>query len=106
MYSALKDIGYTDVTPLPEEPDRYYCLRKGLHSVGYHLHLVKFGSDQWEKHLLFCEYLRTHPDIAQQYYEIKKKLAAKHGSERAAYTEAKTSFIEAVVDQARKRSSM
>lgn len=96
----LQDIGYTSVTPQPEDPDHYYCLGKGPHSVVYHLHLMKFGSYSWEKHLLFRDHLRTHPDVAQQYCEIKKKLAAKHGSDRAAYTEAKTSFIEHVIAQA------
>ena len=98
----LQDIGYDAVTPQPETPDWYYCLGKSPHSVGYHLHLVRFGSDHWEKHLLFRDYLRTHPDVAQQYYEIKKKLAAKHRSDRPAYTEAKTSFIETVIAPARK----
>lgn len=96
----LKDIGYTDVTPLPEFPDWYYCLGKSPHSVGYHLHLVKFGSDHWEKHLLFRDLLRTHPELAQQYYELKRELASKYGSDRNAYTESKTSFIESVIAQA------
>lgn len=61
---------------------------------------MRFESEHWEKHLLFRDYIRTHPDVAQQYYEIKKKLAAKHGTDRAAYTEAKTSFIETVIAQA------
>lgn len=96
----LRDIGYTSVTPQPDDPDHYYCLGKGPHSVGYHLHLMKFGSDSWEKHLLFRDYLRTHPSVSQQYYEIKKKLADEHRLDRAAYTEAKTSFIETVVARA------
>ena len=98
----LREIGYTDVTPEPEDPDWYYCLGKGPHSVGCHLHLMKFGSDSWERHLLFRDYLRTHPHVAQQYYETKRKLAAKLGFDRAAYTEAKTSFIESVIARARR----
>jgi len=31
---------------------------------------------------------------------LKKELAAKHGADRDAYTEAKTSFIESVVNHA------
>lgn len=104
----LRDIGYTDVTPEPEEEDWHYCLGKGPHtdaelSATYHLHLVNFMSDHWKKHLLFRDFLRTHPEVAQQYYELKKKLAAKHGSDRNAYTEAKTPFIELVIAQARQQ---
>ena len=103
----LRNIGYTDVTPQPEEPDWHYCLGKGPHTgpytAAYHLHLVKFMSEHWKKHLLFRDFLRTHPELAQQYYELKKKLAAKHGSDRNAYTEAKTPFIESLVAQARQQ---
>ena len=97
----LRDIGYTSVTPQPDDPDHYYCLGKGPHSVGYHLHLMKFRSNSWEKHLLFRDYLRTNPDVANQYHDLKKKLVTKHGSDRATYTRAKTLFIEAVVAKAR-----
>ena len=101
----LREIGYTDVTPEPEDPDGYYCLGKGPHRVGYHLHLARFMSDHWEKHLLFRDYLRAHPEVAQQYYEVKKKLATTYRSDRETYTEAKTSFIESVIAQARQQHS-
>ncbi|MDH5787647.1 MAG: GrpB family protein, partial [Candidatus Bathyarchaeota archaeon] len=69
----------------------------------YHLHLVKFKSGHWEKHLLFRDFIRTHSEAAQQYYELKKKLAIKYGSNRVGYTDAKTSFIESIITQARQR---
>jgi len=102
----LQDLDYGDVTPQPGDPDWYYCLGKthrgGATSLqNYHLHLVRFESDHWKKHLLFRDFLRAHPDVAQQYYELKKKLAAKYGSDRDGYTDAKTSFIESVLNRAR-----
>ncbi|MEM2940254.1 MAG: GrpB family protein [Thermoproteota archaeon] len=96
----LRRIGYNDVTPEEGNPDWYYCLGKGIHSVGYHLHLMRYGSNFAKKHLIFRDYLRAHPDVAQQYYEIKKIMAAKHRFNRVAYTESKTSFIESVVTKA------
>ena len=104
----LQDLDYKGVTPQPEELDWYYCLSKTYTGEtvklrNYHLHLVKFMSDHWEKHLLFRDFLRTNPDVAQQYYNLKKKLASKYGSNRIGYTDAKTSFIELVVSQARQR---
>jgi len=100
----LQSLGYNDVTLQPGNPEWYYCLGKGKghqEEHTYHLHLVKFMSEHWEKHLLFRDFLRTHPEVAQQYYELKKELVAKHGANREAYTEAKTSFIESVVTQVR-----
>jgi len=95
----LETIGYDDVTPQPETKDWYYCLGKGLHSVGYHLHLVRYGSEHWEKHIVFRDYLRTNPETAREYDNLKRRLASEHGSNRLAYTEAKTSFIESIISK-------
>lgn len=104
----LKSIGYEYV---PENeisiPERRY-FQKGTSEAPNqhsHLHMVERTSDFWQRQLLFRDYLRAHPDVANQYCQLKKKLAAKHGSNREAYTDAKTSFIKSVVDQARARKS-
>lgn len=96
----LRKIGYTSFTPEPQDSDHYYCCGKGPHSVGYHLHLVRFKSHEWEKHLLFRDCLRNHSEVAQQYYELKKELAARYHSNRGTYTKTKTSFIESVIAKA------
>ena len=102
----LRKLGYVDVTPQPGNPEWYYCLAKGPHTdphldTTYHLHLVKFKSDHWRRHLLFREFLRIHPEVAREYYELKRELAGRYGSDRRAYTEGKTAFIEAIVARAR-----
>lgn len=67
----------------------------------HHLHMVERESDFWERHILFRDFLRVHPEEAQRYDELKRELVAKFASDRDAYTEAKTLFIESVVNQAR-----
>ena len=104
--ALLQDLDYTDVAPQPGDPDWFYCLGKTYRGEAaslqnYHLHLVRFLSDDWKKHLLFRDFLRDHPDVAQQYYELKKNLAAKYGLDRVGYNAAKTSFIESVIIRAR-----
>ena len=97
---------FNDVTPEPEEQDWYYCLgNHGQRERTYyvHLHLVKFMSEHWKRHLLFRDFLRTHPDTAQLYFLLKKELAAKYGSDRVGYTNAKTAFIESIIRQAHQR---
>jgi len=104
----LQPLGYDDVTPEPGNPEWFYCL--GTRAPGQregeyvHLHLVKYLSDHWARQLLFPDYLRTHPAVAQQYFELKKLYAAQYGSDRQGYTDAKTKFIESVVAQARRES--
>jgi predicted RNA-binding protein associated with RNAse of E/G family len=62
--------------------------------------MVQHGGDFWKRHLMFRDYLRSHPDVAQQYCELKRKLAEKHGRDREAYTDAKTSLVESVLAEA------
>jgi GrpB-like predicted nucleotidyltransferase (UPF0157 family) len=62
--------------------------------------MVGYGGEFWKRHLLFRDYLQTHPDTASEYYRLKKQLAVEYRLNREAYTEAKTSFIESVVSKA------
>jgi GrpB-like predicted nucleotidyltransferase (UPF0157 family) len=98
--SPLEGIGYKSVTPEPDNPEWYYCLGKGQHSVGYHLHLVKYSSAHWKKHTIFRDFLRGNRQVAQEYYNLKKKLAERYGADRVGYTEAKSAFIESVLAKA------
>jgi GrpB-like predicted nucleotidyltransferase (UPF0157 family) len=99
----LQKIGYTDVTPEPDNSEWFYCLGKAPHSVGYHLHLMKFQSGHWNRHLAFRDYLRSHSDVAKKYFKLKKRLSKKYGINRVGYTNAKTAFIEKIVLLARQQ---
>lgn len=99
----LQTIGYEYVPEYEATlPQRRY-FRKGPSNIPnkhYHLHMVEHNGEFWKHHLLFRDYLRTHADAASDYWKLKKKLAAKHRSNREAYTEAKTSFIKSVLSKA------
>jgi len=97
----LKSIGYIEVIPQVDSADWYYCLEKSQQTLGCHLHLVRFGSEHWKKHVIFRDFLRKNPKVAQEYYALKKELAAKYGTNRLGYTEAKTAFIESAIAKAR-----
>jgi GrpB-like predicted nucleotidyltransferase (UPF0157 family) len=95
-------LGYIDITPEPDETEWFFCIgdkTKPEERNKIHLHLVKYESYHWRKHILFRDFLRTHPDVANEYYELKKKLAEKYGSDREGYTDAKNSFIESVLNR-------
>jgi GrpB-like predicted nucleotidyltransferase (UPF0157 family)/protein associated with RNAse G/E len=102
----LRSIGYEYVPEYEKEiPERRYFHRgpRGVPNKHFHLHMVEHTSDFWKRHLLFRDYLRAHPDVAQNYCQLKRELAKRYTSNRDAYTEAKTSFIESVVAQAETR---
>lgn len=70
----------------------------------HHIHLVETTSDFWERHLIFRDYLRLHPGTAREYLAVKLDLAAKH-SDVNDYARAKTPFIQAVLEKARRCAS-
>lgn len=47
--------------------------------------------------IAFRDYLRTHPDTARAYAELKHYLAARFRNDRAGYTAAKSAFIARIV---------
>jgi GrpB-like predicted nucleotidyltransferase (UPF0157 family) len=105
--APLAAIGYEYV---PEHeavmPERRF-FRRGPRGAGtHHLHMVERSSEFREVHLLFRDYLRAHAEAAAEYEKLKRQLAAAHGSDRGAYTDAKTDFIESCVARAREEKMM
>lgn len=66
----------------------------------YHLHLVEYATWEYQRHLLFRDYLRAHPAVAAQYETLKRDLAQRYKHDRLAYTDSKATFINAVIDRA------
>lgn len=93
----LAAIGF-EYRPVVEDTmpdDRYF--RKQVNGQRTHqLHMVALGGDFWVRHLAFRDALRADPALAAEYAALKRQLAARYGSDRLGYTEAKTDFIRAV----------
>ena len=66
-----------------------------------HVHVREAGRWNQRYALLFRDYLRAHPEVARQYADLKRGLAARFGSDREGYTEAKTEFVRATEVKAR-----
>jgi GrpB-like predicted nucleotidyltransferase (UPF0157 family) len=62
----------------------------------HHLYLCVPESAGLRDHLLFRDYLRSHPEVAQQYSALKRSLAHRYRDDRDRYQEAKAAFIEEV----------
>jgi GrpB-like predicted nucleotidyltransferase (UPF0157 family) len=77
----------------------WFCKPDPAHRT-HHLHLVPTGSPRFRAELAFRDYLRAHPDVAQDYAMLKRRLAAQFEDDREAYTEAKADFIRDVLDRA------
>jgi GrpB-like predicted nucleotidyltransferase (UPF0157 family) len=68
---------------------------------GYHSHVVEFDSEHWHRHLLFRDYLRTHPDEASRYAELKQRLVIEARGERGTYQDGKKEFIDSIMLKAK-----
>ncbi|MHA2365866.1 MAG: GrpB family protein [Candidatus Hodarchaeales archaeon] len=100
-FAPLESIGYKYI-PKHESsiPERRYFNKGPDNCRTHHLHMVELNSEFWTRHLLFRDYLRSHPETKKEYYTLKKKLAKKYRTNTRAYTDAKTKFIRGIEEKA------
>ena len=80
-------------------PGRLY-FRKG-DPRSHHVHMTKLGSEFWDDHILFRDFLRAHPSDVKRYGRLKQTLAKKFKNDRIAYTDAKSEFTQSTLLAAR-----
>ncbi|WP_274484908.1 GrpB family protein [Paenibacillus polymyxa] len=54
--------------------------------------------ESWDRQLLFRNRLREQPGLIQQYDVLKRRLAMENQHDREAYTDAKTDFVQNVLN--------
>jgi GrpB-like predicted nucleotidyltransferase (UPF0157 family) len=80
-------------------PGRLF-FRKGRPRT-HHVHAVLLGSDLWDRHLAFRDYLRAHADEAEDYEEFKLRLVHAVGGDRDRYVDGKDAYASALERRAR-----
>lgn len=97
--SQLQCLGYTHQGDLGiEDRDAFSSAEdKPTHN----LYVCPRDSPALRNHLVFRDYLRSHPADASAYATLKKQLAAAFARNREAYVLGKTAFVESIL----KRSS-
>ncbi|KAB2334524.1 GrpB family protein [Cytobacillus depressus] len=66
--------------------------RKGGENRTHHIHFYQFDHDQIERHLIFRDYLRSHPEEAAKYSHFKEELAQQFDN-TSEYSKAKKEFV-------------
>ena len=93
----LAELGYGYVAEFEAAlPRRRYFEKPAESGRTHHLHCVEEGGEFWRDHLLFRDFLRSHPEVAVEYAKLKRDLARQYGRDREGYSDAKTAFIESV----------
>lgn len=94
---VLEPVGYHH-HPQENEDERIFFW-KGIPRT-HHLHIVEYATWEHQRHLIFRDYLRAHPDIARWYEQVKQELSTAFKGNRPAYTKGKTAFIKSIMDRA------
>lgn len=66
----------------------------------HHLYAVVQGIPAHRDHVLFRDYLRTHPEAVQAYDALKAANADRFRADRDAYQDAKQEFVEGIIRRA------
>ena len=99
----LTEIGYHHV----EHEDDVVCPyfhKPNIWPHDFHVHVVELGSTTEQRVLIFRDYLRNNRTTALEYEQLKRKLAKYYDvsdfESGQAYADAKSDFINRVVEQA------
>lgn len=58
-----------------------------------HVHIVVKDTYDWKRHIAFRDFLRTHPDVREAYYQLKMKLSEKEFRNGLEYNAQKNNFV-------------
>ncbi len=94
---SLESMGYSYYGEFGIRGRHYFC--KGMPRT-HQIHAVLVNSKFWERHILFRDFLKSHPQAAQRYEVLKRKLAQEFTGDRTSYTNSKTPLIEQLLVEA------
>jgi GrpB-like predicted nucleotidyltransferase (UPF0157 family) len=98
LFDPILQAGYTTSRAFNDMlPDRRWFMLAEAGRRTHHLHVVVWGSPTWLKHLRFRDRLRSNVELAQEYAQLKARLAVQFEHDREAYTDAKSEFVAAVL---------
>ncbi len=94
--AAMKALGYDALGELGIPTRRYFRRDNALGDRTHQVHAFEAGSPQIARHLTFRDYMIAHPEAAQAYSELKRRLAAEHSTDIEAYMDGKDAFIQEI----------
>ncbi len=99
LNAGFESIGYECMGEFGIPGRRYF--RKGGDDRTHQVHIFESDNVQdIERHLAVRDYLRTHPDDAKAYGELKVSLASVHPYDIDGYCDGKDAFVKALESKA------
>ena len=77
-----------------------------LDTIEHHLYVCSVNNEEFKRHILFRDYLRSHDEARDKYNQIKEEILAKVGADnRAGYVQMKEEeyrdFFEDIIEKAK-----
>ena len=102
---ALDGLGFTYIPKYERElPMRRYFVSASAIPLRVHLHAIELDSPLWQQHLMFRDALRADAGLRARYQSLKLGLANTFAGDKAAYTAAKSPFIQSMLAGLAERS--
>ena len=98
--AAMTDLDYQAMGEFGIPGRRYFRKDNAAGVRTHHVHAFAAGSDQVRRHLAFRDYLVAHPAAAQEYSELKRRLAQAHPTDIEQYMDGKHDFIQTIDQRA------
>lgn len=65
----------------------------------HYIHVVVYGSNEWNNNIKFRDVLNENIDIRKEYDDLKLQLANKYPKDRTTYTNMKADFIQRIINR-------
>jgi GrpB-like predicted nucleotidyltransferase (UPF0157 family) len=96
---AMHNLGYDDLGQFVMKDSRLFRKMRG-NELMENVHVFPAGHPHVAEMLALREYLRAHPEEAEAYSALKKKLAKKYPGDYGKYRELKDAYVEELMKRA------
>jgi GrpB-like predicted nucleotidyltransferase (UPF0157 family) len=104
LVPKIEALGYEYVRKFEEVmPFRRFFTKEQDGVRTHQIHMVAVGCEFWERLLLFRDFLRRNPEVAEKYASLKKELAGREWGDVDEYADAKTEFVRGIEEEARRK---
>ena len=83
-----------------DHPDQYLFVCGDNDVRTHHIHVVIYGSDEWNDYVNMRDYLNSHSEDAATYSALKESLAKQYSDDRGTYTAMKSDMIKEILMKA------
>ena len=90
----MENLGYQAMGEYGISGRRYFRKDNSLGTRTHHVHIFETNSPEIKRHLAFRDYMTAHPSEAQQYSNLKRKLAHQYPHDIESYMDGKHDFIQ------------